>query len=413
MCVFSYHLSILVFPNPLGSLQTGRSTLLRHGANYRCRSLCVMGSLPGRRQHGIGRESARRRGRTSGRRLFCHSHRASTILDGLIGWLVGISLGGVWWRPAPRSPRHADLPGSPVRPPVTCPRTSSCTWPGRNPPRLSSGVDRWPAARDGPAIADRERHRRSARSSDHGPRDRRRAAHAGCRAPSCTTSRSERTATSGARSYCRAASPAAGSTRCSFSCATATIDIRRARERHVSDLGRLVITATNVDIDATVQSVLQSTAHFVGGRSGIVLVPDDGDNFTIAHVSEPRGMPEDAPERGPGQQNWLATSHRRSRRPVVLSINDLPADGERPQHDHAAPGPRWSRPHTARVRDHASRRHRHRIRCAPRPDRQLRPPVARRARSAARRRSRTPTTSSRRVATSGGGPVPKVDAPLR
>ena len=99
---------------------------------------------------------------------------------------------------------------------------------------------------------------------------------------------------------------------------------RRDAEQHVADLGRLVIAATNLDIDATVQNALQSTAHFVGGRSGIVLVPDDGDNFTIAHVWEPTGMPADLPEYAPGRRSWLTEFIDDLDEPVILVIDDLP-----------------------------------------------------------------------------------------
>ena len=104
----------------------------------------------------------------------------------------------------------------------------------------------------------------------------------------------------------------------------ATMDVcRRDAEQHVSDLGRLVIAATNLDIDTTVQNALQSTAHFVGGRSGIVLVPDDGDNFTIAHVWEPTGMPTDLPEMRP-ELSWLAEFVDDLDEPVILVVDDLP-----------------------------------------------------------------------------------------
>ena len=104
-------------------------------------------------------------------------------------------------------------------------------------------------------------------------------------------------ATSGDRSYCQGRFTCSGLDEVLVLLRDATMDVcRRDAEQHVSDLGRLVIAATNLDIDATVQNALQSTAHFVGGRSGIVLVPDDGDNFTIAHVWEPTGMPADLPD---------------------------------------------------------------------------------------------------------------------
>ncbi len=102
--------------------------------------------------------------------------------------------------------------------------------------------------------------------------------------------------TSGDRSYCQGRFTCSGLDEVLVLLRDATMDVcRRDAEQHVSDLGRLVITATNLDVDVTVQNALQSTAHFVGGRSGIVLVPDDDGDFTIAHVWEPTGMPTDVP----------------------------------------------------------------------------------------------------------------------
>jgi diguanylate cyclase (GGDEF)-like protein/PAS domain S-box-containing protein len=136
--------------------------------------------------------------------------------------------------------------------------------------------------------------------------------------------------TSGDRSYCQARFTCSGLDEVLVLLRDATMDVcRRDAEQHVSDLGRLVITATNLDVDATVQSVLQSTAHFVGGRSGIVLVPDDHDDFTIASVWEPTGMPADPPPREPGRRNWLAEFIEDLDAPIILSVDDLPDDAVR------------------------------------------------------------------------------------
>ncbi len=151
------------------------------------------------------------------------------------------------------------------------------------------------------------------------------------RAPSSSTSGKRDDDPHGDRAYCQGRFTCDGLDEVLVLLRDATMDVcRRDAEQHVSDLSRLVIAATNMEVDAAVQDVLARTAAFVGGRSGIVLVPDDGPrNFTIAHVWEPIGMPANAPAPPPGRPSWLAEFVKDLEEPVILVIDNLPAEAKR------------------------------------------------------------------------------------
>ena len=97
------------------------------------------------------------------------------------------------------------------------------------------------------------------------------------RAPSSSTSGKRETVRTVTARTAKAASPATGCDEVLVLLRDATMDVcRRDAEQHVSDLSRLVSPRRRSEVDATVQNALARTAAFVGGRSGIVLVPDGG-----------------------------------------------------------------------------------------------------------------------------------------
>ena len=93
------------------------------------------------------------------------------------------------------------------------------------------------------------------------------------------------------RSYCQARFTYAGPNEVVVLLRDATMDVcRRDAEQLVSDLSRSVIGATNLGVDTVVQEVLARASDFVGGKDGIVLVPnDDPSNFSMAYMWGPRG----------------------------------------------------------------------------------------------------------------------------
>ena len=163
----------------------------------------------------------------------------------------------------------------------------------------------------------------------------------------------------------------------------ATMDIcRRDAEQLVSDLSWLAVAATNRRGQRRPSSrCCASTAAFVGGRSGIVLVPDDSPmDFTIEHVWEPNGMPTNAPALPPGEPSWLVTFVEDLDEPVILNIDTLPAEAVRLRSIAQTTIARRPRAHPARLRRRARRRDRGRLSRAPRSRRPTSLPVTRRAR---------------------------------